>query len=665
MAGFRSLKFSLKLILLAGAPALLVLVLSLGYLIDVRDDLASAERLESDIDLAITLGNLAHQHAVERGLSAGFLGSNGTQGGAKLQTQRRLADEVATLFVQEWSAAPERTRTSLKGQVDELNRLLDQKSQIRQKVDSLARPNPAFTYYSDLNMAALDAVETLAMKIPEIDIAAQFASYRYFLWAVEKAGQVRGKLNGAIKLGELKPYAHSEIRDYLRTQDNYVAKALRHATPYVQAEIKALQGGDNYQAIASVSRLLMQDGAQITQLDAAHRDNWFELATRHIDALKSSANTMAQTVQGGVSAKITALSSNLMLAGLALAAVLILLGVFVAWQVRDLNARVQALRTVLSRVSAQGDLTLRVDAKVDDELGHIAQAVNQFLNHFEILVRSIQTTCNRLQSSSRNMSEVTAVNRTAIDAQLEQTHLVASAITEMSASFAEVARSTASAEASSRAAQTSSSQGQRNVDQTSQAVTHLAEEIDRTEATIAQVATHCQQIGGILDTIRGIAEQTNLLALNAAIEAARAGEQGRGFAVVADEVRSLAQRTQTSTEEINNMITTLQRSADDAQNTMRSSRDTANSCRSFAISSGQAMADVHTNIDSLHEMTCQIAAATEQQSAVAETVTQNVVAISGMADSILHTAKSLEEGGQDLKQMAAELDATVERYRVS
>lgn len=294
---FQALNFSMKLMVLAGIPALLVLGLSLWVLVHLQSDVRASERLRNEIELALSLGNLAHQHAVERGLSVGFISSQGAQGSARLQTQRQQSDEVTRQFLQDWNRLKSADTDSLQQQAQQLVTLLDQKAKIRQAVDNLIQPNPAFAYYSDLNIATLDLVDTLALDVTDPGIAAQFASYRYFLWTLEKAGLLRGKLNGVIGKGEMLPYDHAELREFIRAQDNFLTKAIRHASAGVRVAIQTLQRSEAYQTVQTVSRVLSQPDASLEQIEPAHRENWFALATQNIDALKQSSDVTAQALQ--------------------------------------------------------------------------------------------------------------------------------------------------------------------------------------------------------------------------------------------------------------------------------------------------------------------------------------------------------------------------------
>ena len=424
-----------------------------------------------------------------------------------------------------------------------------------------------------------------------------------------------------------------------------------------------IQGREALKKVAIAHNVLLDPNKSLTDIPSSVRENWFALATENIKAYKGLANSVLHNMVDQVEQEANLLRAyTLTLVGVS-AAVLIVLLTLVYLLSRDLSKRVKALQNLLHRVEQEGDLDLRARDDAGDELGDMAKTMNSFLNNISQLVGNIQMSIDTLLEQARQLMDHTSQNQTSIDAQLEETRMLASAVTEMSASFNEVAHSTQQAANLSNEARSNAAMGQQNLGQTSEAVHNLSHELGNAEQSIEAVNSHCKQIASILDTIQDIAEQTNLLALNAAIEAARAGEQGRGFAVVADEVRSLAQRTQSSTGEINSMISNLNNSTQAASSLMQKSRGIANLCLERVSDSDQIMNEISHSNDSINGLSEQIAAATEEQSNVAEEVTRSVTDITGQAELITERASALAQQSQQLENLAETLSGQIQHYQ--
>ncbi|NHZ69797.1 MAG: methyl-accepting chemotaxis protein, partial [Thermotogales bacterium] len=259
---------------------------------------------------------------------------------------------------------------------------------------------------------------------------------------------------------------------------------------------------------------------------------------------------------------------------------------------------------------------------------------------------------------------VTSTTREGVQRQKSEIDQVATAMTEMAATVQEVARNAATAAGAARDANEEAGSGKRVVKETIQAINSLAGEVQSASDVINQLAADSEAIGGVLDVIRGIAEQTNLLALNAAIEAARAGEQGRGFAVVADEVRTLAQRTQTSTQEIQSMIEKVQSGARNAVNVMESGREQAAGSVSKAGEAGTSLETINSAVSAINDMNMQIASAAEEQSAVAEEINRNIVNIGIVADETADGSNKIANANEDLVRLGGQLQSIVSMFKV-
>jgi len=315
-------------------------------------------------------------------------------------------------------------------------------------------------------------------------------------------------------------------------------------------------------------------------------------------------------------------------------------------------------------VSGEGDLTRRLDDTGTDEIAQLAKAFNAFVAIVQNIIQQVSGNTNRLADASERLTSVTNETSTGAGRQQQETDKVATAVNEMSASGQEVARNAVAAAQAAEDADGAANSGRKIVGQAMDAIDNLATEVENAGEVIDRVEKDSKRIGGVLDVIRDIAEQTNLLALNAAIEAARAGEQGRGFAVVADEVRTLASRTQQSTAEIQTMIERLQEGTHGAVQVMESSRDKAIQAVEQASRAGTSLEEINAAVASIKDLNSQIAAAAEEQSAVAENINQKVVSISDITDQSAAGAQQTASASNELNQLAEELQTLVGQFKV-
>ncbi|MES9829270.1 MAG: methyl-accepting chemotaxis protein [Candidatus Thiodiazotropha sp.] len=282
--------------------------------------------------------------------------------------------------------------------------------------------------------------------------------------------------------------------------------------------------------------------------------------------------------------------------------------------------------------SAEGDLTVRMDESGSDEVTRLSRAYNLFADKTEGMIKKVSGATANLSIRIGDFATLAEHTRDGVTKQHEQTTQVATAMTEMSATVHEVAQNTTQTAEAARQADQQANSGRDVVNAVTSSIDSLASEVGRAVETVQHVEQDSERIGSVLDVIRGIADQTNLLALNAAIEAARAGEQGRGFAVVADEVRTLAKRTQDSTEEIQEMIESLQTGVRETVTVMETSQQQAAESVDQAGRAHEALEEITRVVDTISQMSSQIATAAEEQSAVAEDINRNIVDITHVAE---------------------------------
>ncbi|MGL5758761.1 methyl-accepting chemotaxis protein [Plesiomonas sp.] len=326
---------------------------------------------------------------------------------------------------------------------------------------------------------------------------------------------------------------------------------------------------------------------------------------------------------------------------------------------RDLNAVSSALAEI---ADGEGDLTVRITPRTDDEVGKLAKNFNRFVERLQKILLQMRDIADNLNNQATH-SAASAEERThRIHMQQGETVMVATAVTEMSAATHEIAASADKAAHEAGNAVSTCKQGHRQVEQSQNSTRKLAEEVSVATGVIDDLNMHAASISSIMMTIRSIAEQTNLLALNAAIEAARAGDQGRGFAVVADEVRMLSQRTHTSTEEIESMINQLQSSTRKAVDIMSGSSHLAETSVHDADAAGSNLVQINDAITMINDMATHIATAAEEQSAVTEEITRNTESIKDASNDLAQEAHDAASQAAQLSELAYQLRQQVSRF---
>lgn len=312
----------------------------------------------------------------------------------------------------------------------------------------------------------------------------------------------------------------------------------------------------------------------------------------------------------------------------------------------------------------EGDLTQRLDIHGDDEVAQLGQAFNQFVEKLHLIIQDVSHATHEVKTGANNILSQTEMMGAQLTNHNNETDQVVTAITEMSATANEVAMNTSQVADATQAASTDVSKAQECVDTSLTEVSSLMSEINSAAEHIHSLSEQSQKINSVLTVIGGIAEQTNLLALNAAIEAARAGEQGRGFAVVADEVRSLASRTQSSTLEINEMLSELHSLVTVAVSTMESSQKSCIRSVDSSRAISESLGAVTSAVTSINDMSTQIATAATEQSSVSEEINRNVLAIQDIVNELMHSSESTSGVSQQLAGEGDKLGLLVGQFKV-
>ncbi len=376
---------------------------------------------------------------------------------------------------------------------------------------------------------------------------------------------------------------------------------------------------------------------------------------------ESALRAFNKTVKASNDAASNALATGLILSGVSIVIIVLISASIVVLITRNLNTMLESLKDI---ASGEGDLTKRIEQNSDDEIGALIHWFNQFMDKLHSSINDVVKSIEPLTRLSLDLKDMTNKTAEITEEQSQATDDVTRSVDEMFSSVQNVAQNASSAAAAAKEADAEAKAGRAVVTQSVESINDLASEVERAATVIGKLEADTENVGTILDVIKGIAEQTNLLALNAAIEAARAGEQGRGFAVVADEVRTLASRTQDSTQEIQRVIEELQSAARSAAEVMSHSQEQATASVEQAAKTDSSLATITEKVGSITSMNMEIADATGEQEKVSNSIKSNVEGIRINADKAVKNVQEVEAASDSLAEISNNLKEITGQFRV-
>lgn len=453
----------------------------------------------------------------------------------------------------------------------------------------------------------------------------------------------------------------AEIESYSKK----MKKELKTAVTYNEGIAETLKQAidSNNAAVNLMKQMLNQDFLDIETIVIESSETW-EIATSAIDTSYTLFDHIVPVLDGLFEQRLAVNKFNRYITVFGVFFVLVLIVYSFASlyfsMIRNINRVAEAVESI-----EEGKLSTRLKIETNDEMKLIADDFNNMAERFESLVKEIANAVKLLSTTAIEYSQVSIASHQNLENQNRETEQVATAMNEMSATVQEVAKSASDASISAANADTEAASGKSIVQETIGSIEGIAGEVENAGSVIQSLAKESEAIGSVLDVIKGIAEQTNLLALNAAIEAARAGEQGRGFAVVADEVRTLASRTQDSTKEIEAMIERLQIGANNAVQVMDTGHKKAQEGVNNGHRAASALLAITDAVETINQMNSHIACAAEEQSVTAEEMNRNIIHISQLTEVTLDGANETREKSTKLSELADNLDVLLSQFKLS
>jgi len=635
-----------KLLLFIALPALFGMALALNTLWQLWQSQLQAQQVSEIISAQFRQNTLLNALQKERGSSGVFISSKGQNFSTEVSSARTGSDAgFAGLN---------------KAQQQHWQTLWQQIADIRRNVDAFSiNATAAAAAYTKAISSLLDANSQAVQQLSDPDLQRQLIQLNQWVELIEHAGRERALYTLAFSQGKPEPALLTRIALNQGAFDSFRSQVLRNNGN--EAQVLTQAQTDAYQAaVRQISDYQSGQAAAVTLAPA----DWFVLSTKRIGQLiEHQHQLMRSTGTAAEQKQQQSLRQFWLTAGVLAVAMGLTFWLSLATN-RNIKSAMAQINSVMQRLTGR-DLTARSDYRARDEFGQIAGGINQLAGELQQVMQDIALAGEQLAAAAEQASLVTAQTSAGVAQQQQDTEMAATAMHEMSATVADVAQSTAEAAQQADAVQHIASQGQQQLAKTTTLIDQLCAQVQLTNERLVTLNQHSLNISQVLEVIRTIADQTNLLALNAAIEAARAGEHGRGFAVVADEVRTLAKRTQQSTVDIQQMIETLQQGATAASDAMQQSLQQAQQSTAVIQTTGTLLHDVVDGVARIHDKAAQIASAAEEQSMVADQINENITRINDISVQTSSGAEETAATAADLARLAEQLQSLIQRFKVA
>ncbi|MBT3134251.1 nitrate- and nitrite sensing domain-containing protein [Alteromonas sp. ALT199] len=659
MTIFNRLSIVQLALLATGTLFLSITFLAYKNINQLVQDISVAEQDKRIVTLVSAVERVAHHHAVERGLTAGFLGNPSPDAKQKVLGQRKNADQafqnLKSIYNEKW---PE--DLGIDALLQPLMSVETKKASIREAVDALNGAD-AFSYYSELNKRALNAANAFTILLSDKNAKQHLLQGLTLAGLKERLGQRRGKINAVLAKRSINLNTRVEVNSY---SDDVV-----YLTEKLTLGLKREFKSEFVNSISSsLSTQVESIAADVVSTDvdfSSLPDNseWFRLATAQIGQVAKILSSIFETAMQNSNNNVASANASLTF----IVAMIVVVFLFIVLIYRVLIGIITKQLTVLvsnlDKIAQKGDLTIDVSMSTSNELGEISRSVNTTILALRDLIRGLGESIGTSTRLSGKLEVACAQMLSDAENTQQLSANIASAVEEVAVTSREIARSSLDTLNASKSLDNLADQSLAANDNIRNSMDVLSNDIRGVQANAAQMELKVTEIGTILETINTLSDQTNLLALNAAIEAARAGEHGRGFAVVADEVRKLAQSSRESSDKISTLLVSLKEASVVVVNDINKNVSSISASMDTTLEGRATAEKVKAAASELEGMANNMSSAAEQQSVTTEEVAKDVVSVEEAARHELYIAEQLSELSNEMQQNNDLLQRTIDSFK--